>query len=237
MKRQANVSSRANSQPSRRGFSLLELIVVVAILSLIAGAAVPVAAKVVERAARTATGGELQQLAAAALEHTRDTGALPASAQALGSDVGTAGWSGPYLGSLGTDARTGLPGHEVDGWSRPYRFRVAGSVLQIDSAGPDGTLGNADDLLVRVDAALVRREQTVNTLKILNQAVLNYNAVHQVTDPLPGNWSAALARLVVRGFLPTATGFEFDAFGSPFVGVPAGLAPLVRVGSTNVAGG
>lgn len=219
---------------ARSGFSLLEIVVVVAILTLIAGVAVPVVAKVVEREARASTRTELDLLAAASLEYLRDTGALPTAAAHLGTNPGVTGWSGPYLGSLGLDAKSGLNAHEVDGWSRVYRFRIAGSVLSIDSAGPDGTFGNADDLLVRADATLVRRERTLATLKVLNQAVLNYNATYQATEPLPANWSQALSRLVLRGYLPSATGLENDAFGSPFVGVPAGVAPLVRVGSTNV---
>ncbi|MBI1379885.1 MAG: prepilin-type N-terminal cleavage/methylation domain-containing protein [Planctomycetaceae bacterium] len=226
---------KANTlRTDRAGFSLLEIVVVVAILTLIAGVAVPVVAKVVEREARVATRTELDLLARASLEYLRDTSALPTAAANLGIDSGANGWSGPYLGSLGVDTKSGLNAHEVDGWSRPYRFRIAGSVLSIDSAGPDGAFGNGDDLLVRADATLVRRELTLATLKVLNQAVLNYNAVYQATDPLPANWSQALSRLVLRGYLPSATGLENDSFGSPFVAVPAGIAPLVRVGSTNV---
>jgi len=224
----------SGSARSRSGFSLIEIIVAVAIMTLIAGVAVPVVAKVIEREARVSTRGELDFLAGAALEYVRDTGVLPTQAADLGTDPGVAGWSGPYVGSLGLDTKSGLNAHEVDGWSRAYRFRIAGSVLTIDSAGPDAVFGNGDDLLVSADAALVWRERTLLTLKVLNQAVLNYNAAFQATDPLPANWSQALSRLVLRGYLPSTSGFENDAFGSPFVGVPAGFAPLVQVGSTNV---
>ncbi len=218
----------------RSGFTMIEIVAVVAILTIIAGAAIPVVSKSVERAAKKATREELEMLAAAALEHVRDTGTLPATAAALGTSSSTPGWSGPYIGSLETDARSGLPAHEVDGWSRPYRFRISGSVLTIDSRGPDGAIGGTDDIAVSADATAVLRELTLSKLSVLNRAVLNYNAVYQSTDPLPGNWSQALSRLVSRGLLPSAAGFQQDAFGSPFVGVPAGASPLVEVGSTNV---
>jgi len=213
---------------------MIEIVAVVAILTIIAGVAIPVVSKTIERAAKKATREELEMLAAAALEHVRDTGALPATAAELGTTSSTPGWSGPYIGSLETDARSGRPAHEVDGWSRPYRFRITGSVLRIDSPGPDGVIGGTDDIAVSADATPVLRELTLAKLDVLNRAVLNYNAIYQTTDPLPGNWSQALSRLVTRGFLPSAAHYQEDAYGSIFVGVPAGASPLVQVASTNV---
>lgn len=216
------------------GFSLLEIIVVVAIMTVVAGAAVPLAATALAREARNQTRAELGMLASACLELARDTGQLPSAASALSTDNGASGWSGPYISSLETDTRSQRPAHEVDGWSRAYRFQISGSQLAIDSAGTDGVFGNADDLGVRVDAAVVWREETLGELKVLNQAVLNYNAIYQSTDPLPGDWAGALSRLVVRGFLPSAAGYDQDAYGTAYTGNPAGVAPLVQVISPNI---
>ncbi len=210
---------------------MLELIAVVAILTILAGIAVPVVAKGVEREARRATQEELGRLAQACLEYLRDTGSLPLDADRLVGAHGVAGWSGPYV--TGLDPQH--PAHRLDAWRRPYAFVHAGGVLTLRSAGADGVLGNADDLVRVVDPTPIRRERTREQLRVLNLAVQAYNSEYLATDPLPGHWGLALDRLVLRGYLPTAAGYAQDAFGSAFTGVPAGVSPLVRVRSVNLA--
>jgi general secretion pathway protein G len=218
----------------RSGFSMLEIVVAVAIMTLIAGAAIPVVAKTIERAAREATRKELDAIAGASLEHVRDTGVLPASAAELGSSSSTPGWSGPYLGSSTIDTRSGLPSHEVDGWSRAYRFVPSTRTLLVESSGPDGTFGTSDDLSTTIDATPILRELTLAELDVLNGAIVAYNDVYLYTDPLPGTWSTALSRLVTTGFLPASSTFEQDAFGDEYVGVPPGASPMVMVRSENL---
>ena len=224
-----------HATPSRRrGFSMLEVVAVVAILTLVAGAAVPLVAKSVERAARESTRKDLEAIAGAALEHVRDTGVLPTSASELGSASTTTGWSGPYLGSATIDTRSGRPSHEVDGWSRAYRFQMSARTLLVESAGPDASFGTADDLSTTIDATPILRELTLAELEVLNRTVLAYNALYQITAPLPSTWSLALGRLVTTGLLPSSSVFERDAFGDEYVGVPVGASPLVMVGSRNL---
>jgi general secretion pathway protein G len=214
----------------RAGFTLLELIAVVAILTILAGVALPVIAKGVEREARHATQEELNHLAQACLEYLRDTGDLPLDAERLVAAHGVSGWSGPYVSALDPQH----PAYRLDAWRRPYQFVHAGGVLTLRSGGADGVLGNGDDLVRVVDPTPVRRERTREQLRVLNLAVQAYNSQFLAIDPLPGAWNAALDRLVLRGFLPTAQGYAQDHFGSPLTGVPAGFSPLVEVGSVHV---
>ena len=104
------------------GFTLLELVVVMAILTLLAGAALPVASRAIDRAARRATRAELDLIGQATVEFVRDTLQAPETLADLvrPGTPSVQGWSGPYLSRGMADPRTGAPGWEVDGWSRPY---------------------------------------------------------------------------------------------------------------------
>jgi prepilin-type N-terminal cleavage/methylation domain-containing protein len=222
---------------SRLAFTLLELIVAVAILAILAGAAVPVTAKVLTYKARQATRDELALLGEAASQCFRDTNILPGGIDDLLVDPGTAGWSGPYLPGVVSDQLSGQSGYVVDAWSRAYRYSISGNAIRLASDGEDAQPGSTDDLELDVDVTWIRRERTLDQLRILNQAILLYNGLYQTTDPLPANWALALNKLVLRGLLPTTSGYLTDAWGSTFVETPAGSAPVVRVTSPNVSPG
>jgi prepilin-type N-terminal cleavage/methylation domain-containing protein len=218
----------------RRGFTLIELVIAISIVAVLAGAAIPVTAKVLTYKARKATREELQVLGDAALEHFRDTRTIPTTVSSLMVDSNVAGWSGPYLGGAVTDQLTGTSGFEVDAWSRSYRFTVSGDQLTIASRAEDATFGNTDDLSIVVDVGVARREETVAELKLLNQSINAYNATYLATAPLSMVWSTAYSTLVTRGFLPTYTGYLTDGWGQAYVPVGTG-SPLVELTSTNLA--
>ena len=217
------------------GFSLLELIVVVSILAILAGAAVPVSRKLIDRAARKATESELSVLADAAGRYFEDTSLLPLSLDQLIYDSDAPGWTGPYLQSLGNDIRSGLHSALVDGWSQEYSVTLESeSVLLITSPGPDGQLGELLDYSIRLDVTSIRRQQTIQTLEILNQAIGHYNALNSGSLPLPIHFDELLSLLVTNGFLPEREGFTSDGWGQPFVADPPRKSPVVRVQSPSM---
>lgn len=222
---------------SRRGFTLLELIVAVAIMAILAGAAIPVTVKVLTYKARQATRDELALLGSAAAECFRDTNVLPGAIADLIVDPGTTGWSGPYLPGVVTDQLSGQTGYLVDAWSRAYRYSTSGDTITLSSDAEDAAFGSPDDLVLDVDVTWIRREKTLEQLRVINQAIVLYNGQYQTTDPLPANWTLALDKLVLRGALPSTNGLQSDAWGSAFVEAPAGSAPVVRVTSPNVSAG
>jgi general secretion pathway protein G len=220
---------------SRAGFTLLEIIVVVAILSILAGVAIPVVQKSIATAARKATRDELNVLANAAIEYCRDTNNIPLTLRDLDRDplrADSVGWAGPYVAGAIAASST-KTGYEVDGWSRDYQV-VRTSVLTITSAGDDGTFGDTNDIAIVVDFTAVRRQKTLEKLATINQAITLYNATYQRTAPLPSNYSTALDRLVLRAYLPDKNTYLKDAWGVQFTGDPVGRTPMVKARSPSI---
>jgi general secretion pathway protein G len=231
------ISRPKQARSSRSGFSLIELIIAVTIMSALAAVAVPVAGTVLDQGYSKASRIEMKNLAEATQAMYRDTWTLPTEAADLLIDPGTAGWSGPYLPGAFTDKISGLGGYEVDGWSVAYDFAISGYVLTITSAGPDGTVGSADDLALPIDVTPILRDETLERLDTINAAVQNYNLLYQLTEPLPAGYASIRSALVAKGYLPDAAAYETDAWGDAFTEDPLGLAPVVRVTSTHLAAG
>lgn len=218
---------------ARRGFTLIELIVAVAILAVLVGAAVPVSSKVLSYKARMATRQELQLLADATVEYFRDTRQFPATVGALLVSSGASGWSGPYLPGVVADHVTGASGYEKDAWSRSYVVSRSGDVVTIRSIGEDARANTADDLLIQSNVTFVRREETLSELKILNQTIALYNAQYQTTAPLSSTWSTAFNTLVSQGLLPNDSDYLSDGWGQAYrATVPGG--PLVELSSPSL---
>ena len=229
-----NQFKRHTSNP-QAGFSLIEVVVVLTIMSMIAGAAMPTIQTARNIQARRATLTELSELGDGALEYARDTGVVPTSADDLLADPGISGWAGPYLGLSVDDQWTGLGGWGMDGWSNPYIFTVVGNLLTLTSYGSDQAADGGDDVVLSVDPTPVWREETRRHLEVLNLAVVLYNGTYMSTDPLPTTWSQALNKLVSRGYLPVGVAeYSTDAWGDSYEPNPAGAMPVVQVSSPNL---
>lgn len=224
-------------RPQRRpkgAFTILEMIVVISIMAIVAGTAIPLASTAIHSKARRATLEELETLQPNVVDYFRDTGQLPTALTDLESDPGVTGWTGPYLHAFGNDRISGLSRSAVDAWSHAYRLESTTSTLTITSAGRSGAMDDGDDISVTIDVTSVRREDSLRTIEIVDRAIQLYNASWLTTDPLPADYSALLDKLVARGYLPAAAPFELDGWGDAFVPDPAGLTPVVQVTSTHL---
>jgi general secretion pathway protein G len=127
---------------ARRGFSLVELVIALAIVTLLAGVVVPVVSTQLERAKQARAKSDLSVLSGAFVQHRSDTGFWPANTNA--TTVATAGESLELFTCL--YANTWSRG----GWDGPYMNAgtvVSGSPLRLADAATDQGLvdpwGNA----------------------------------------------------------------------------------------------
>jgi general secretion pathway protein G len=134
---------------NRRGFTLIEMLLVVIILSTLAAMIVPRFAGRSEEAKKSAAEADIQSNLSAALDlYELDNGTYPPTVDALVVDPGTARkWLGPYLKN-----KKGLK----DPWGHPYAYRFPGTHAtdyDLYSFGPDGVEGGGDDITNWSDAA------------------------------------------------------------------------------------
>ena len=122
------------------GFTLIELIVVVAIIGLLAGLVVPQFIKQEEKATAKAAKAQIELLGTALDTFRLDVGRYPSSQEGLQALTQKPGgldrWDGPYL-------KKEVP---ADPWGRAYVYRSPGEhgPYDIISYGADGAPGGQD---------------------------------------------------------------------------------------------
>jgi len=120
------------------GFTLVELLVVLAILGLIAAIAVPQTIGYLGRAKSKTAGIQIDNLGAALDLYRLDVGRYPSDSEGLEALVNPPGdvnnWTGPYLKKQSS---------VLDPWERPYEYRFPGQNGEYDlfSLGADGQEG------------------------------------------------------------------------------------------------
>lgn len=133
---------RATSLAAQAGYSLLELLVVLAILALIIGIAAPRVMGYFEASKGKAAKIQIQNIITVLDLYKMDNNAYPSDAQGLKALVekpeGSANWNGPYL-----TRADGI----VDPWDRPYIYKVPGTHGAVDvmSMGGDGKEGGSGE--------------------------------------------------------------------------------------------
>jgi len=162
----------------RAGFTLIEIIVAVAIVAVLAGAITPMVFRELMQAREDATEAELSAIAGGLVDFYADTGRLPSETEGLAAlvvDPGVTGWQGPYVKSDRGDpvAETGN-----DGFNRAYVYDLAPSTQPANaadavvvSAGRNATVdagavggtwqlaGAVDDLVQAVTVGPVDRDK------------------------------------------------------------------------------
>jgi general secretion pathway protein G len=132
-----------------RGFTLLELLVVVVIIGVLVAYVAPRYFQQIGKSERTAALGQIDALRKAVDAYWLDTGHFPAMEHGLAALVvmpdGESKWRGPYL-------QRSVP---PDPWGNPYVYRVPGSTGDYDlfSYGKDGKPGGeGEDADLGIDA-------------------------------------------------------------------------------------
>jgi general secretion pathway protein G len=136
-------SPSVNRRRGERGFTLLELLVVLAILGLLIGLVAPAALRQLAYAKDKIAHQSIERLASILDIYKLDVGNYPTTAEGLQALVtrpsGVRHWSGPYLKG------DGVP---EDPWGHPFVYRMPsnrpGHDYDLYSLGPSGELAGAD---------------------------------------------------------------------------------------------
>jgi len=140
MKDIATNRSPSGKRRREKGFSLIELMVVIVILAAIASIVGPRLFKNVGKAKRGTARTQMAQIEAALDGFRLDVGRYPTSSEgltALERDPGVKGWDGPYL-------KKAVP---MDPWQNPYIYVSPGSraEFELSSYGLDGQPGGTGE--------------------------------------------------------------------------------------------
>lgn len=186
----------ASSAPAR-GFTLLELIVVLTVLGVLLGAAVPLAGAVVQADRRQEAKHGLTAIGEALAAYWYDRAAFPASLTA--SDF------------LGVHLLPGVNGAAVQdpfGAGQNYLYSVSGAgVATVYSRGENGVDDGAasEELVVRVDRAVPGTKKTWLRLRLIVEVLANHI---EAGGSVAGSWPT------VRAACGLPAAFDFDGFGT-----------------------
>ena len=133
------VRRRLNGRRFRDGYTLTEMLVVIAIIGLIAAAITPAVMFQLGRARIKTTQLQVQTVAAAVESFRSDVGRFPTQNEGLSALIqappSSDGWIGPYAKEASLR----------DPWGRPlvYTYDAAAKTFSVASKGPDGKSGGA----------------------------------------------------------------------------------------------
>ena len=119
-----------------RGFTIIELLIVMAILGMLAVMVAPNLFSKADSARRDAALSQISGIGSALAAHRLDVGQYPDSLEGLMTNTtGRSTWDGPYI-------RSAVP---KDPWGNDYFYSSTGSQYTLISYGADGSPGGEDN--------------------------------------------------------------------------------------------
>jgi general secretion pathway protein G len=128
--------TREERRHKEKGFTLIEILVVMVIITLLASLVAPRLFPKLGKGKQSAAKAQIELLEQALDQFRLDTGRYPTTQEGLNvlvADQNIEKWEGPYL-------KKGLPN---DPWNKPYQYQCPGTHGEYDlfSYGRDGAIG------------------------------------------------------------------------------------------------
>ena len=115
------------SHSTSRGFSLIELLIVTAVIGLIAAIAIPNLVNAIQRGRQARTVGDIRAIATAVGMYQQDYAKFPEASSWIGLEEIDSQISA-YMGSF----------NRLDGWQRPFMYQSDGDNYTLVSYGMNG---------------------------------------------------------------------------------------------------
>lgn len=183
-----------------RGFTLIELIVVLSVLGLLVGAAVPLAGAVVDADRRQEVQRELAELGTALAAHWFDHAAFPATLR-------SSGFYGVHL-------QPGVGGTAVQdafgaGQDYVYAVDTGNGIATVHSRGENGRDEGAaaEEFVIQVHAAVPGLQRTWLRLRLI---------VEVLADHLEAGGAVAGSWPTLRAAIGLGADYDQDGFGTVF---------------------
>lgn len=183
-----------------RGFTLLEMIVALAVLSILAATAMPLASALVQADKRQEVQRELAAIGEALEAHWFDRAAFPAA-------LDSSGFYGmhlqPGVGSNGIEDPFGAGQRYV------YAVNTSTGIATVHSRGENGVDNGAanEEFVVQVHAAVPGLKKTWQRLRLI---------VELLADHIEAGGSVAGSWPTVRAAIGLGAEFDTDGFGTTF---------------------
>jgi general secretion pathway protein G len=136
------MAKRRRRLTAQRGYSLLELLIALAIMSLVIAIAAPTLIGYFEASKAKAAKIQIAQISTALDLYYLANGGYPSDEQGLKALIekpdGATSWDGPYL-----NRADGI----IDPWGRPYAYKMPGThgKFDVSSLGADGKEGGTGE--------------------------------------------------------------------------------------------
>lgn len=142
MKKFLKKLSQPFSTESEQGMTIIEILIVIALMSTIMAILVSTIQEKYERAKIDLTAVKLSRLSENLGQYKFDLSRYPSTGEGLKalleSPSGARNWRGPYA----------EPDKLLDPWDHPVQYELINAkAYKISSAGPDGEFGNDDDII------------------------------------------------------------------------------------------